>query len=147
MNTTTKYLLGLGGAVVVAGAIGFVMLQGQKPAPGSTVTPAPAPQVASVPPPPADCLMPGPAPVPPDGATATAADMRLGHDVIQNFVLALEAYQSCRDAQADRAGPNVTAAQKQAWLDQGDSAVDQANAIAKAYATQLDIYKQQHPAP
>jgi len=107
-------------------------------APSAVVTHAPEP-------PRADCLLPGPPPVPPNGETATAADMKLGHDVMQAFVVDLEAYQSCRNLQIDRAAPSVSTAQKQQWLDQGNAAVDEANDLAAAFGRQLKAFKASHP--
>ena len=96
---------------------------------------------AATPAPPADCLLPGPPPVPPNGATASPDDMKLGHDVMQGFVLQLEAYQACRNNQIDHAAASVTPAQKQEWLAQGNDAIDEANALAAAFGQQLKIFK------
>jgi hypothetical protein len=149
MNTATKSLLALVAALVIgAGVYFYISKNHQAPVPA----PSPAPiqpatkQAAPVPvptpaPPPSDCLLPGPPPVPPDGNTATAADMALGRSTIQNFVNELENYQACRNNQLDHAAPTVTEAQKQTWLDQGNAAVDEANAIANAFAAQLKIFK------
>ena len=90
---------------------------------------------------PAECLRPGPAPVAPDGATATAQEMALGHDAAQSFVHQLEHYQACRNKQADTAGADVPEATKQDWLRQGNDAIDEANAIADAFSRQLKIFK------
>jgi len=79
--------------------------------------------------------------VAPDGNTATAADMKLGHDVLQGFVVQLEAYQACRNNQADHAAPGVSDQQKQAWIEKGNEAVDEANAIASSFSDQLKIFK------
>jgi hypothetical protein len=144
---TTRILLPLVILIAAAVAIFFVIHKGpflthMAPAPpvtsGSAIKPAP---VA----PPADCLLPGPPPVPPDGHTATEAEMKLGQVVIQNFVNQLEAYQSCRNNQADHAAPTVSAQQRSTWIDQGNSAVDEANDIAGAFSMQLKIFKARHP--
>lgn len=127
-------------AVVVAGGAYFALNKPKSPAP---VAAAPAPVVAAVVVP-VDCQLPGPAPVPPNGATASADDMKLGHDTIQNFVLQLEAYQKCRDTQADKT-PGATEQQKTGWIAQGDAAVDQANDLANQFAAQLKLYKAGHP--
>jgi 3-methyladenine DNA glycosylase Mpg len=79
--------------------------------------------------------------VPPNGATASPADMTLGHDVIQAYVVQLEAYQACRDAQADHAPLGTSDERKAIWIEQGNAAVDQAHAIADAFAAQLKIFK------
>jgi hypothetical protein len=93
----------------------------------------------------ADCLLPGPAPVAPFGESASVADMSLAHDVIQNYVVELEFYQKCRDNQADHAPANASADQKQAWIAQGDSAVDMATAAADGFTAQLKVFKATHP--
>ena len=115
--------------------------------PAATLVPAqaaaPVPQAA--PQPPADCLLPGPPPVAPDGGAATADDMKLAHDVIQSFVVRLEDYQACRESQIAKAGSTVTDQQKQTWREQGNAAVDEAQALAAAFAAQLKIYHKKHP--
>lgn len=145
MTAKSKYGLALIAVIVAAGIAGFVVWQKSaapvKQVPAATVSPPSAPSAT----PPADCLLPGPAPVPPDGGSATDADMKLGHDTIQNFVLSLEAYQACRNAQIDHAGANVSEKQKQAWIDDGNAAIDQANALASAFSVQLKIFKARNP--
>jgi hypothetical protein len=66
--------------------------------------------------------------------------MKLGQTAIQNFVLQLEAYQACRDNQADHAPPGTSAAQKDDWIKQGDDAVDEAHALADAFSAQLKVF-------
>ncbi len=105
------------------------------PSPAAPPPAAPAPQLA-----PAECLAPGPPPVPPDGSTASEADMKLGHDSIQHFVLQLEAFQACRNAEIDHAPAGTTAARKQIWLQEGNAAVDEAHALADAFSAQLKIF-------
>jgi hypothetical protein len=73
--------------------------------------------------------------------------MKQGHDDIQAFVLKLEGYQACRDAQADHASPLVTDQAKQNWIAEGDAAVDEANALADAFAEQIKVFKAHHPGP
>ncbi len=125
-------------AVLVIAAI--VLLRHRVPAPVvAPSAPVSAGPVAAVAP--ADCLLPGPPPVPPPGETASPEDMRLGHDVMQAFVVQLEAYQTCRNAQIDHAAPGVTQAQKRQWLDQGNAAIDEANALAAAFGAQLRVFK------
>jgi hypothetical protein len=141
---TTSILLAL--AILIAiGAGAFFVLQRH---PLSTRTARVAPitvgPLKAVPPAataPVDCLLPGPPPVPPDGRTSTAAEMKLGQVVIQNFVNELEAYQACRNDQIDHPAPGVSAQQTETWIEQGNAAVDQANAIAGAYSRQLQIFK------
>ncbi len=117
------------------------------PAPAALPAPPPAPPAQVAVQPPADCLLPGPPPVAPDGGKADAADMKLGHDVIQSFVVQLEDYQACREKKVATAGSTVTDQQKQTWRDQGNAAIDEANAIAAAFASQLKIYHAKHPEP
>jgi len=138
--------------VVVAGAL-FAMLHQavpppvpSKPAVVQAPVPAPPPPApaAAVPPAPqasADCLLPGPPPAEPDGSTADATEMHDAHERIQAFVLSLENYQACRNAQVDHAAPTVSAQQKQTWVDQGNSAVDEANALAADFSHQLQLFK------
>jgi hypothetical protein len=143
------------GAVVVllvafAGGAFLALRRLPSTSPGAVPAAAPPapPQAATTPAAPADCLLPGPPPVAPDGRVATAQDMSLGHDAARNFVLQLEAYQACRNAQADHAPPGTTDKQKDAWIDQGNQAVDEANAIKDAFGQQLAIFKsRQAPAP
>lgn len=144
----TKLVGGLAAIVVVGGIAATLLLRHPAP-PAAPVAPtaAAAPAAAAPPPaPPADCLLPGPPPVAPDGTTASAADMKLGHDVMQSFVNALEAYQACRNDQADHT-PGVTDAQKDKWITQGNAAVDEANALANAFAVQLKRFKAREAAP
>ena len=134
MAGKTAYLAVAAVVVIAAGVGGYIALR----SPG---VPAPAPSQA-VPPEAHDpCLLPGPPPVPPDGATATAADISLGHDTIQAFVIQLENYQACRNNQIDHPAPGVTDAQKETWTEQGNAAVDEAHAMADAFSAQLKIFK------
>jgi hypothetical protein len=110
-------------------------------APTAVQQAAPPPATLSPPVAPAECMLPGPPPVPPDGATATDADMKLGHDAIQHFVVQLEAFQACRNAQIDHAPAGTTDARKQIWLQEGNAAVDDAHALADAFSAQLKIFK------
>ncbi len=66
--------------------------------------------------------------------------MKLGHDAIQHFVLQLEAFQACRNAMIDRPPAGTTDARKQMWLQEGNAAVDEAHALADAFAEQLKIF-------
>jgi len=151
MNGATKSLLALVAALAIgAGVYFFISKNHQAPVPAASPPPSPPPMQQAVPapvPPKSDCLLPGPPPVPPDGRSASSADMALGHATIQNFVNELENYQACRNYQLDHAATSVTDAQKQTWLDEGNAAVDQANAIANAFAAQLKIFKARTPKP
>ena len=128
------------GAAVLAASVAVYLSIGPDTPPPPPPPPPPVPKA-----PPAMCLMPGPAPAVPDGATASTADMQLGHDAIQHFVHELEAYQACRDAQADNAPPGTTEQQKHALIDQGDAAIDQANALAAAFSAQLKVFNARDP--
>ena len=137
---TTKQSAALGAAaVIIVGAVFLLTRHAGPPAPAPVTIRAPAVQAAQAPP--ADCLLPGPPPVPPAGAAATTEDMRLGHDVMQAFVVQLEAYQTCRNAQIDHAGPGVSQQQKEEWVEQGNAAIDEANALAAAFGAQLKVFK------
>jgi len=119
-------------ALVLAAGAGAIVIMSR---------PAPAPPAAVVAiPPPADCLLPGPPPVTPHGETATAEEMKQGRDNLQAFVLQLEAYQACRNAQIDHAAPSVAPRQKAEWLQQGNDAIDEANAIKEGFRAQRDIF-------
>jgi hypothetical protein len=131
----------IAGAVIVLGAGAALLVRRPKP----PVAPPPAvaaktATAAAKPLPPANCLLPGPSPVPPDGLTFSAADMKLQREAIQHFVEELEAYQACRDAQADLSGPGVAKRQKDIWIQQGDDAIDEANALKDAFSEQLKIF-------
>ena len=155
MHVKTPFIVGAAVILVVVAAVAYLEL---RPTPAVVLTPPPAAQApapAALPPPPpqaaiqppADCLLPGPPPVAPDGGKASADDMKLGHDVIQSFVVQLEGYQACRENKIATAGATVTDQQKQTWREQGNAAVDEAQALAAAFATQLKIYHAKHPEP
>ena len=143
MNTKRLAILAV---VLAAIALGAFLALRRPPAPnGSVRMPAPHSPVSTQAPPPANCLLPGPPPVAPNGAVSSQADMRLGHDAAQTFVLQLEAYQTCRYAQADHAAPGVSQAQKDTWVGQGNAAIDQAHALADTFGVQLKVFKAKHP--
>jgi hypothetical protein len=147
------------GGILIAAVVAAVAYIELRPAPVAVITPTPSAPAAAVAPAPAapaqvatpeatlNCLLPGPPPVPPDGGKATADDMKLAHDVIQGFVVQLEGYQGCREQQVAKADASVTDQQKLSWRDQGNAAVDEANALAGAFAQQLKIYHKKHPEP
>jgi hypothetical protein len=137
----TRVLLALGAIITAAILAVFAWREhARNIPPRPPVVPAFVPKVAAPEPPPANCLLPGPPPVAPDGASASLADMKLGQTAIQNFVLQLEAYQTCRDNQADHSPPGTSAAQKDEWIRQGDDAVDEAHALADAFSAQLKVF-------
>jgi hypothetical protein len=131
----------VGGGLAVLVASGIVFAVWRHGASPSVPAGAPAATQAAAPQAPPDCLLPGPPPVPPDGASASGDDMKLGHDVMQAFVVQLEDYQACRNNQIDHAAAPVTPAQKEQWLEQGNDAIDEANALAAAFGRQLQIFK------
>ncbi len=148
-------LAGLAVVVVLAAVAAGVFYLQQKhaavaPVRAPVAAPPPAPAAApaapapaaphAVAPAPAECLLPGPPPALPDGYTATDADMKLSHDAIQKFVLQLEGYQACRDAQADHAPAGTPQEKKTALIKDGDDAVDEARALANAFSAQLQIF-------
>ena len=150
MAINSKYIAAAVAVIAIAGGIGYVASRhnpAPAPIPPAVTTPAPvappAPVAAVAPP--ADCQLPGPAPVPADGASASEDEMMLSHDAIQNFVQQLEDYQTCRNNQADHAAPGVSQQQKDTWINQGNSAVDQATALASAFSVQLKIFKARTP--
>ena len=142
MGRALKILL----AVAIVGAFGAGIYLALRHSPALTPA-APPPPASTDAATPADCLLPGPPPVAPDGRVATAQDMSLGHDAAQAFVVQLEAYQACRNNQADHAAPGTPDKQKDAWIEQGNQAVDEANAIKAAYGQQLQIFKSRQAPP
>jgi hypothetical protein len=144
-SNKTYLAAGLLVVILIVGGVFALRRPAHAPVAHPPVTAHPAPIPAAAPPAPADCAAPGMPPPPPDGDTASAAEMKAAHDRIQSFVLALEAYQACRNNQIDHAGPSVTEAQKQTWLDDGNNAVDEANALASAFSAQLKLFKAKNP--
>jgi hypothetical protein len=90
----------------------------------------------------AACQRPGPAPALPNGAKADQAAMNAGHDAIQAYVNALEAYQSCLRNQAEQAPPDTAPQLKAAWIAQGDAAIDLAQTLAAGYSAALKQFKE-----
>ena len=117
------------------------------PAPAATSTPAASAPPAGTPAPATQedsCNYPGPVPTIPHGDSATAEDMKTQHDAIQGFVQALEAYQNCENDRASKAPDEAT---KNHITALGNRAVDQAHALANAFAAQLKAYHEKHPEP
>jgi hypothetical protein len=88
-----------------------------------------------------DCTRPGPAPVMPQGATATAEEMKSGHDALQKYVNELQKYQDCNEAQIQQASKDTKPEVKQHWRDEGNAAIDAATQIKNVYTAQLKAYK------
>ena len=80
----------------------------------------------------------------PHGDSATPEDMKTQHDAIQGFVQALENYQNCENGYAEKA-PDETA--KNHYIALGNRAVDEAHALANAFAVQLKAFHEKHPEP
>jgi hypothetical protein len=95
----------------------------------------------------ADCTYPGPPPAPPRGEFATLADMKLAHDAMQNFVNALEAYQTCLEKQIKAAPADTKPELKIAWRAQGNAAIDLAEKVSSVYSDQYKIFKARQPPP
>ncbi|MEI9986443.1 MAG: hypothetical protein WDN69_26685 [Aliidongia sp.] len=152
-------MAGIGLAVVLAviavvGVVYEVREAPPAPAPAPAAAPAPAPAVPASAPRPAPaaadadhCSFPGPVPALPRGEIATPEDMKTQHDAIQGFVKALEAYQDCETQQSANAPAGTDEQLKQHWIALGNRAVDDAHALANAYAEQLKIYHERHPEP
>lgn len=142
--------LGLGLAVavlllVVAGVLAFLHMHPPQPIPPAAPPPAARPAQPAAPQAPFACVAPENPPGQPDGATATAAQMKAGHDAIQHYVELLEAYQACRNKQIDDPTSTASAAQKQTWLNDGNDAVDEANLLAAQFSAQLKIWRARNP--
>ena len=158
---TRPRLMLLAGAAVLLALLAAVLLRPHpvrqvivtpapiaRPAPAPSLAPSPAPAPGTAPaagPAAADCTEPTNPPPMPDGATASRADMHAAHQTIQAFVQRLEDYQTCRNNQVDHAAPMVTEALRDHWIDQGNNAVDQANALAHAFSVQIEAFKAHHP--
>ena len=137
--------------VAAAAAGGFYVLnkapQSPAPAPAPAASaPAPA-EPAPAPAATAECYVPGPVPAMPRGDIATPEDMKIQHDAVQGFVKALEAYQTCLNQKAASAPAGTDEQVKLRWIAEGNRAVDDAHALANAFAAQLKIYHQRHPEP
>jgi hypothetical protein len=93
----------------------------------------------------AECLLPEPAPTLPNGATATEAEMRAGHDALQGFVDKLQTYQACLEDEIKNAPADTRPEMKIAWRTVGNAAIDQARDLAAEYDNQIKLYKSRHP--
>lgn len=135
-------------AVGIAGAVYELRSPPPAPAPApvaAPAAPAAAPAAATAPAAEEDsCNFPGPVPGLPHGDSATADDMKTQHDAIQGFVKALEAYQNCENDKAAQAPDEES---KKRFIARGNRAVDEAHALANAFAAQLKAYHEKHPEP
>jgi hypothetical protein len=143
VDSKTRLALAAGAVVIIGAGLAFFFLHRSQPAaapqPAAALQPVAASAQAKLPAP-ADCLFPGPPPIPPNGLTASADDMKLGRNVIQHFVEELEAYQACRNTQIDRAGKTLSDKQKETWIEQGNTAIDEATALKDAFSAQREIF-------
>jgi hypothetical protein len=135
-------------AVGIAGAVYELRSPPPAPPPAPAAAAPVAPPTAAAPATPAaeedSCNFPGPVPGLPHGDSATPEDMKTQHDAIQGFVKALEGYQSCEN---DKAAQAPDEASKQRSIARGNRAVDEAHALANAFAAQLKAYHEKHPEP
>ena len=140
--------------VLVAAGIAGVVYELRSPPPAPAPAPAAAPAASPAPaatPAPAtpaveedSCNFPGPVPGLPHGDSATPEDMKTQHDAIQGFVQALEGYQSCENDKAAQAPDEES---KKRFIARGNRAVDEAHALANAFAAQLQAFHEKHPEP
>ena len=154
----------VGAGVAIAVGIGaYVMLRPSTspPPPAEIASPTPPPSASPVPvsaapaapatPAPAsaatddDCVVPGPTPILPRAEVASADDMKIQHDAIQAFVLALEHYEECYQRKIETAPPQVDAQTKDRWAAEGNRALDVAHKLADAFSDRLKTYKALHP--
>ena len=137
-------------AVGIAGVVYELRSPPPAPAPAPVAAPvaAPAPTATTAPAAPAaeedSCNFPGPVPGLPHGDSATAEDMKTQHDAIQGFVQALESYQSCEN---DKANQMPDEESKKRFIARGNRAVDEAHALANAFAAQLKAFHEKRPEP
>ena len=92
-----------------------------------------------------ECDAPGPAPIIPDGTTATADQMKTTRDAVQAYVNVLQDYQDCLELKIKRAPGGTKAEELQRMRDAGNAAIDQAQALGKAYTAQLTAFKARQP--
>ena len=89
----------------------------------------------------AACANPPKAPVMPQGATATAEDMKEGRETLQKYVNILQDYQKCAEDKIKNAPPDTKPEVKQQWQANADVAIDAAHEIADVYSIQLRAFK------
>jgi hypothetical protein len=95
---------------------------------------------------PTDCVVPGPAPLPPRGAVATEADMRLQHDAIQAFVKAMDAFRSCVKDEMAHLPADTDTKTKQTLITFSDRALDREKKLAAEFSEQEKIFNARQPA-
>jgi hypothetical protein len=89
----------------------------------------------------AACATPPKAPIMPQGATASAEDMKEGHEALQKYVNILQDYQKCEEQQLKDAPPDTKPEVRQQWQANADVAIDAAHEIADVYSIQLRAFK------
>jgi len=89
----------------------------------------------------ADCVQPGAVPVIPDGATATVDQMKAAHVAVQSYVNGLQALQDCDEAKIKMAPKGTKAEELQKLRDEGNAAIDQAQALQTTYSAQVKAFK------
>lgn len=88
-----------------------------------------------------ECGTPGPAPAVPDGSTATADQMATAHGAVQTYVNTLQTYQDCEEANIKNAPKGTKGEELQKLRDQGNAAIDQAQALSTSFSQQMKIFK------
>ena len=88
-----------------------------------------------------ECTAPGPAPAVPDGSSATADQMGAARGAVQGYVATLQDYQDCLEAKIKNAPKGTKGEELQKLRDQGNAAIDQAQALAASYSQQMKIFK------
>jgi hypothetical protein len=89
----------------------------------------------------AACANPPKAPIMPQGATASAEDMKDGRESLQKYVNILQDYQKCMEQLIKNAPPDTKPEVKQQWQANADVAIDAAHEIADVYSIQLRAFK------
>jgi len=94
----------------------------------------------------AECLLPtGQAPVIPDGATATADQLKNAQPLVQSYVNQLESYQDCVEARIKLTMKTSKPEDLQKLRDAGNAAVAQATALSQNFSAQVKAFKARAP--
>jgi hypothetical protein len=93
----------------------------------------------------AECTKPGVAPPMPQGATATADEMKAGRVALQGYVNQLQGFQDCMEQKIKDAPKDTKGDVKQKWRDEGNAAIDTAKAQADVYSAQMKAFKARQP--
>ena|SRR5579862_756356 len=92
-----------------------------------------------------ECTAPGPAPAIPDGTTANADQMKSARDGVQSYVNVLQDYQDCLESNIKHAPKETKQEELQRLRDQGNAAIDQAEALKNNYIAQVKLFKARQP--